>query len=325
MKRLSQHIRKILRQNGSVVLPGMGVLALEYVPAFFDSESSLFLPPEENLFFTENTGVEDDGVLLDSYIRKENGFEELANAMLQEDLAKAQCSLQEAGRLILPGIGSLLLRGDNLVFQSASVNKQTLPKLHISMPAEVWESVAVKTESLSGVDNSVSSSRKRNSDYYYLPIPKKLAKIAACLCLVVIVGLSTIIPVKAPVSSSSTASIVPIAKIKTDAQLAQAPSKVAVEANDDVTTSASNTEGTINSTEEPTGGYYAVIGAFKSQGEVDNYIKSLGSDAPRAQVIDNGRGFKLVTIASSPESAALEQECRSLRTKYPDIWVFHQK
>ena len=323
MNRLALHIISLLRLYDSVALPGFGVLTMKYVPARLDSESYLFLPPFFDLrFFRGDTSF--DSLLIDSYIRKEECSPLEAEEMLTADLTNLSATLDIRGKATLHGLGTFFIEDGKPEFIASLCLNPPLPTLATveedSQETEEKEettqmTVALETaEALETEIEKAPSPYFRHPDYYYIPIHKKLAKIAACLLLVVLVGLAAIIPVNAPKNPPATASILPISVNEQQRADTLAAEPVApVESTDTVAEEVTpkKLEGT----------YHAIVAAFKTHKEVERFIADHPKEAKYLQVIDN-RNFHLISVSADTDRSELEARMPMIRTSYPDAWIY---
>lgn len=184
-------------------------------------------------------------------------------------------------------------------------------------------------------------------DHYYIPIHKTVAKIAACLLLVVMVGLATLLPFGSAEKPSATASILPIEvnkekqpksdsnhefdRVKYTEEKSAPQTKVAERPLE-----ATTEDGTVipgaNSlkthpylqSDSPLDKYYAVVAAMKTDKEVDKFLEMHSSEKSKYTIIRN-KNNKLVTVASANDRSDLDAQMPLIRTDYPDAWVFTVK
>lgn len=351
MTRLASHIMLLLRQYGAVVLPGLGMLRMRHINSIFDKESGLLYPPTDEIDFIANEEIR-DGLLTYSYARKEQSSQEDAANLVEADMRSLQSELLLCGEVNLPGIGTLRKFDGEMEFIPAAESLSFLPKL-IFKP-EMVEAVSEEPEHDSSVTESFAetvtnndSERKynsyRNPRYYYLPIHKGFAKIAACIMLVVVVGISAFQTFTPTTHSSSTASIVPMEVKETpvnkqnttagsDFKLMETAAETPVEKSQPVATqkeaSAVSTQPVKAEPEErliikaeETKEYYAVVAAFKSQAQVEKYISQHPADAGKFKVVKN-KNYNLITVSSSTDKDKMEESMPLIRTSYPGAWIF---
>lgn len=71
MNELDRHISRLLEGNECVILPGLGGFVTTRIPARYDEEKGLFLPPYRQLAFQERLTT-DDGLLVQSYMESDD-------------------------------------------------------------------------------------------------------------------------------------------------------------------------------------------------------------------------------------------------------------
>lgn len=332
MKRLTQHILSLLRLYDTVALPGLGFFRLTYIPARLDMENSLFLPSRFDLDFDPSSEA-NDGLLVSSYIRKEQIGRAEARGMMESDLANLCATLEIRGAADFPGIGTLFLREGDMEFHPHLAFNLELPAISVAKEQEV-ESPSPQEE-ISEIDNPTSFDdetptevevkipegyRYHNPEYFYIPVHKRLAKLAACFLLVVIVGVAAFIPVgthQKPAAPKSAAAIVPFTAVEEPLSL---PAADSVDSTKEVGAilPASDTTRVVYPGDEVANRYYAIVAAFKTRKEVDKFLA--GNTKGRFEVVDNGR-FHLISASSASEKDQLDSQMPLIRVEYPDAWI----
>ncbi|MCH5217269.1 MAG: SPOR domain-containing protein [Muribaculaceae bacterium] len=358
MNRLAFHILSLLRLYDSVALPGLGVFVIHYSPARISEEQARFLPPHFALSFNPDSNTF-DSLLLDSYIRKENLSPAQARAELEADMSALTEALKAHGSVSLLGIGTFSLTSSssisNLSFSPAFALASPLPAIGLKPLVAPVEEEAVQESGQPEATRIEEDSRKprevvrveipenyryRNPAYYYIPIHKQVAKIAACLLLVFIVALAVVLPVGQIQNNSSTASISPIRVCDTssapkatvaplDTLTPIAPDSCAAdtvcttEAVADTVNNGGSNVRTLPSLHKEKA-YYAIVGAFKSEKEVERFLAENHKDRNALEVVKN-RSYYMVAVASAADKAELENNMPLIRTSYPDAWIYAAK
>ena len=349
MERLSRHILSLLRLYDSVALPGFGFLFLKNFPSRFDEESLSLYPPVTDLLFRPSSPVSSDQ-LLASYAGTDGYSKEEAEGSLRADLKSLETELKTLGSVSLPGVGTFVGGGDLFYFVSAYHTDAVLPVLMPTSAAPAYEfeidddpfiddmthellpyeevCVADNSEDFSSEECPVEDRERRvsyrNPDYYYIPIHKTMAKIAACIALVVVVGLVALLPFSPSRKSSSTASIVPIA-VSGDTAAAkntEGPASRKSSATPDSTSTDRLKVAPLNfKEEEDRPAFYAVVAAFKSEAQVQKFISTNKRNEKAFKVISNGN-YHLITVASASSREDLDESLPLIRSEYPDAWVY---
>ncbi len=106
MKKLAQHIELLLRDNDCVILPGFGGFIAHDVPAYYVSEEGLYYPPSRSISF--NAAIKmNDGLLAQSYMKSYQVDYARANYMIDVTIEQLTDTLDEAGSVTLPHIGTI--------------------------------------------------------------------------------------------------------------------------------------------------------------------------------------------------------------------------
>lgn len=337
MERLSLHILSLLRLYGSVQVPGFGVLFLKSFPAVFSAESGEFLPPSSRLLFRPSTRVSEEQ-LLESYARKQRMAHADVLPLLEEDLCRLMAAVNVEGEATLPGLGTFYWRDGYTFFSSLYAPKPVLPVLDLWPPAQEQ---APESELEVELPEALEEEETRQEDpryhyhdprYFYIPIHKTMAKIAASLLLVLVVGAVALIPFGSSTKSSSTASIAPIAVSESvaKAEAEAAPAKVAevpgqkaeAEAKEDSLSGERLKVEPLSFKEtEDEMKYYAVVAAFKSQKQVDQFIASHPQDKNAFKVVNN-TSYNLISVSSTKTQEEMNERLPLIKSQYPDVWVY---
>lgn len=282
MKRLSQHIEYLLHTRRVLTLPGVGSLHIMTRPAEFDQENSIFFPPTQTVVFNPGD-FNDDGVLFNSYLRREGLTYNEAYDLVTDDLDALNELLSSGNPFRIEGIGTLKSteNGFEFINESQGLNDAEtigLNPVHIAGP---------ETEK-----RRKSAGRKRqfNPDYYYIPIHKKFARVAASFLLVALVGLFAIIPMRNATNSTRTAAIVPV---ETKAVVAAEPEKV-----------VENTASEDLYRNDLSDRFLLIIGSFRTQDEADKFMDRNSAAGHPLELIHGPRLY-WVSIASASEKEDL--------------------
>lgn len=164
----------------------------------------------------------------------------------------------------------------------------------------------------------------KNPDYYYIPIHKKLANVAACLLLVVIVWMCTYFPLNPGGTGTPAASIIPIQmdneipiKESVEEQNINPPvENDSLENNEVKQDSAMLIYEDLNKINK----YHAIVAAFKSKTEAENFISNYKNDKQRFDVIKKSK-FYLISAASASDKDSLETNMPLIKSEYPEAWI----
>lgn len=341
MNRLTSHIISLLRIYDTVTVPGLGSFTIKNVPARWDHESLTVYPPSLSIGFSGS--YESEGaLLLQSYINNEGLRPEAAEYELNSDISYLKNQLELLGSAQIEGIGTLTREDDRISFRPAFSLQLPLPEVSIPrieaevLASEPEDAPVPKSVAVEDSFKDRSHYHYHNPNYYYLPIHKKFANIAACLLLVVIVGLVTYFPLQSPNNPHATASMLPISvtppdtPVKMDNDTPIAADTVSAQqdtvAAATVETVEENPVATVTYPEERPAEkkYYAVVAALKTQKEVDRFMADHNNSKAKFNVIQNSR-FNLITVAESDDKAELQANMPLVRAEYPDAWIYSRK
>lgn len=332
MKRLSKHIISLLRSYDKIAIPGLGFFSLEYVPASFDFESLEVAPPRFDLRFF-NGDLDDGNLLVDSYVRKE-GDKDRALVELGNDIRQLEEALNATGGAFLPGLGCFFKGDSELFFDAEFAGNGVLPVLSFHEKAVDEADTA---ESLTPCEEEKEIAipegyRYHKPNYYYIPIHKTAANIAASLLLVLIVAVATLFPMSQPRSASSTAYISPVnIPEKQEMLIPDSVATPAVVEHEDniaykeVAPAADKCEsvGEVKA-EQPKDKCFAIVGAFKSMKKVDTFIAENSDGQNKLETVRNGKQI-LIYVASAPSRDEMQKRLPDIRRQYPDAWIFEKK
>lgn len=121
MNTIAAHLEYLLRKHDCVVLPGLGALLCNYVPAHFDDAAGGVLnPPGRVLAFNELLS-DSDGLLAASIARKEGISYEAGVRRMNEEVEMLRRQLDDCGEFQLGRLGRFCRRDGRLVFVADSL------------------------------------------------------------------------------------------------------------------------------------------------------------------------------------------------------------
>ena len=285
MKRLSQHIEYLLHTRRVLTLPGVGSFHIEPRPAFYDKEAGIFYPPAETVEFTAGD-FNDDGVLFNSYKRREGLSFNQTHDLVSDDLDALSELLVGGLPFKINGVGSLVSENNELRLvkenEDFSGYRIGLEPLNVSCRE--------REHGQSG-ESGRKSNREFNPDYYYIPINKRFARVAASFLLVAIVGLFTVLPLRNGTSSTGTASIVPV------------ETKEAVKVMEKVISPVPEPADT-TLTKETKDKFFLIIGSFTTSEEAERFMGANDKKGFSLEFIP-GKKYCWVSAASAPTKEEL--------------------
>ncbi len=125
-------IANLLRRYPAVQVPGIGVFRIVRMPASYDRERSVYLPPTSRIELTEEHA---DFFPIVNYLQTQRGVDEAtAMNMLDKAVRDLVETITRKGRTLLDGVGYLVADGAALVFQPFDTGAMDVTPL--AMPPE---------------------------------------------------------------------------------------------------------------------------------------------------------------------------------------------
>lgn len=327
MKRDLDHFLDTLEADEEVVLPGLGTFIykedeIDFHPSF---SLNVSLPTIEVQPFAEAVRA----------IAEEESEEEKRMAEEMQLVPASETETQPAAEREIQQIPEAALENVESTIEN---EKAELP--------EASEQENTEREAEDGPYRIPEGYHYHKPEYLYIPIRKTIAKIAASLILVVIVGLTAILPHSSCNNPSSTASILPIEvreqKGRSEASdtAKAAPADTVKEEKAEQTYKrpllATTDEGEVvpgaNSLsttpylqdDTPLKKYYAVVAALRTNKEVERFVEANKEEIHKYKIIRNKK-ISLVTVSSANDRQELENQMPLIRAEYPKAWIFTLK
>lgn len=112
MSRIEKHIEILLLENDCVIVPGLGGFVAHHIPARYDEQEQLFLPPYRTLGFNPLLTV-NDSLLAQSYMETYDVSFPEAIHQIEEEVASIQQTLADEGVFELNDLGKLVSTTEN--------------------------------------------------------------------------------------------------------------------------------------------------------------------------------------------------------------------
>lgn len=106
MQNLANHITELLKNHDCVIIPQFGGFVANYKPAFYNHETSLFVPPGKEISFNEKL-IHNDGLLSQQIMKTEGCTFDLAIERINESLTALKEELKQNQKVIFKGLGTL--------------------------------------------------------------------------------------------------------------------------------------------------------------------------------------------------------------------------
>lgn len=304
MKELISHIEYLLIRHDCVVLPGLGAFIVTYPSNANYSSSQIIKRPQRRIRFNRNI-INDDGLLINSYARKQKiNFEE-ARELVKFDIFKLRKAINLSGKIKIGRLGEILIDSEgNYIFNSSS----DFIDCKILFP-----------------DITLFSSKNnhRKEIPYKIDLKKSTPKIyqfsswVACIAILISISLLIISPLAYEEKPEMT-SILPLEWVKLENRI-KVKEKIAAEKELKKTTYVLDQN---ESKEYGSNKYHLIIAAFKSDKEAEDFIVSAGKDNSLKKI--SSKKFINISIESSDDRQELQRllNSKEIQQKYPQSWIY---
>ena len=337
MLRIITHIERLLLVHDCVIVPGFGGFVLQAVSAVYDEKEHLFNPQRKEIVFNV-TLQHNDGLLSESYMQMYDVNYRTAQLMLEEDVADMKVVLQEDKKLSLGVLGSFSLGMEGQVIfhpgesDAFSVGSYGLVSFNFPQLQPVLaerEEVALLT-------------RKRKKDILYIPVNRKLLRVAAASAAAVALFLLVSTPVKDVNQAAYTASFVPTEMVVKSAPGIKPAEEIASEETIAPEINEVKTERKVAAvapsrevkrqkiTPEPAIAkpnlkmYHIVIASFPTEDQADKYIAGVDRQECKhvSKVVRDGKYRIYADKFDNREQAESYMATLRMNEKYKDAWLF---
>ena len=102
---LSRLFREIVLRDGELILPFMGCIKLEDVPASFSEGGLVVTPPSKKLYF-DNYSLSSNDILINEYAKAREVSRMAAKKALYGEIDQIRQEAEKTGRYTLEGFGT---------------------------------------------------------------------------------------------------------------------------------------------------------------------------------------------------------------------------
>lgn len=301
MTELYLHIAYLIRKHDCVILPTLGAFIAGRRKAVFNADAGVVAPPSMQLMFNASI-TNNDGLLVNSYVRRNNvSFAEAAE-LLEKDIRAVKNQLATEGKVDFPGIGTLTLGGeDNIIFTPECTPTQQAAMLGMT-PMQLSK-IAVKVESESDKEIIPEHIDKplRSDKYYYVAINKTFARVAAIFILVLGVALAVILPQpmnNAGKYAQDCASVIPlVTKVERKNEIKKVEKAIPAKI------------------ENPK--YMLVVGTFTKSSEVERFMKQFSN---KGYSLDSVRCRKYIYVTAAVGNDRLKLQQQIADTAFTSVF-----
>lgn len=340
---LSHQIEYLLLGHDCVVMPGFGAFINVHHAASFDSHKNIWKAPYREIRFNKALSY-DDGLLANSYARKNSVSFEQGRELMRRDIDNLQRELTLQGEVTLGNLGILskndytvtfipLISASRLTrmlgFYDASINSNPTGS---SREKENIKDITsdYATNSKSFIDNNIRITKNERFDItrnYYIAINKTFAKVAACFIILAVTALAVILPLQS-MKQVDKASVVPVERIieGIGAKTAVSPPELIEEANIiKETTDRDNLNNEKSpSTQVQQKKFHAIVATFASEKEAEKFILQYHERGMFKLHVINTPTKSRVSAADSENREELMATMRSpeFQTYFKEAWIW---
>jgi len=310
MENIDIYISDLLYHHECVIVPGLGGLVADPVPASFDEEKNMFFPPSKEIVFNANL-KHNDGLLISHIANVKAVSYEEAGSLVNEFVSDVMQKLKNGEKVLLGKVGELSVEHDGTVVFTPDANENFnadafgLSSFHFN-PHVPYQRKTYR----------MHPSAKRAVHF-------KASHIAAGVAIVA--GLFFFSPeVKNP--SIEQAGTFEFMMPVNNPVLTKEPEKaeVAEQTAEEVT----ETPDAVTSTDISKKRYFIIAGSFKRKDQAENYCNKLRPKQETEPVIiqsSNGR-FRVAVNGFNDKAEAVDA-LKSLRThkQFKHAWILRNK
>jgi hypothetical protein len=133
---IDRHISRLISRHDCVIVPGFGAFLAQRLPAYYNADDKLYLPPRRTLVFTPHVTM-DDALLSTAYMEDYGISHNQATILMQDDVRKLKNELSRKGKVYLGDLGVLSMNIDGVVSFDASENGVDDPENHGFIPLPI--------------------------------------------------------------------------------------------------------------------------------------------------------------------------------------------
>lgn len=184
MNNVIEHIEYLIRRHDCVVIPSWGAFIAHQQAAYYNAESSLYMPPLRQISFNVNVD-HNDGLLTASIARKlDIPFSKAAKIVTQE-VDAMKCQLQTDGEISLGSIGRFVAQSESSLLFEPSDDL-------LRDESRGFSPVEIKPVIEQVIEDEVPAAKNNSRTPRRLGL--KALKIAAAIAVTISVGAAIIIP-----------------------------------------------------------------------------------------------------------------------------------
>jgi len=310
VQELILHIEYLLSVRDCVIIPGFGAFIAFRRDAYIDEESWEVIPPMREICFNASI-TNNDGLLASSISRRNKISYEAAVIEMNRMRDMLRGSLEADGEVSIGNVGVLTTDSGRTSFTPYRSPQAAAMRLGLNI-VRLPSAPAEKTVRLS-IQNDMPKSQ-----YYHLRISRRAVRVAAMIAIVILSGLSLILPYSSvPERVPAKASVIPV-EIPVKKSRFKEAGKKAIPA--DTVKKTSDTVGTAKEKK-----YHLIVATFHSQRDADTFIAQ-NDAAGKLQILKNKKVYRIsVASADSREELLPQLRSREITSRYPGCWIWPVK
>jgi len=169
------HIKDLLLKRDGLVIPGLGSFITENQPSKIDQTEKKLIPPKKQITFNPSITRDDDHILANTLVNKENLSFEDAYETINRQVENIKQELQSNKKYEIPGLGAFTLdENNNIEFSEIKKEHESLGLIEIE--AEPLEQPHLATQKKASTKPRKPSQqkiktpqRKRSHKWYWIP------------------------------------------------------------------------------------------------------------------------------------------------------------
>lgn len=328
MDNLSLHIEFLLLHYDCVVIPDVGAFINVTRPAYYDEVSGIWHPSAREIRF--NSALRhDDGLLSSSYARKYRiGFEE-GRDVLRKDTARLREYLDSDGEVTLGNLGILRKENGSLIFVPFHTAEEWNSLLGYE-PVKVSYLDAGQPELSEAEASSEDSSLARpmrkfdTQKNYYIAVNKIFARCAACLLVVLFIGMWFIHPDFGN-NVVEQANVLPIETIFQERKSQPSPIVVEAKTEERIEAEASEAEDNMKA-QDATQRFQLIVATFKTREEAEKFISSASDSGYELSIVPSSTLIRISAGGADDKETLLEtMRSEKFNSIFKQSWIWEDK
>ena len=111
---IDRHISRLIASHDCVIVPGFGAFLSHRIPAHYNAEEHVFMPPRRTLCFNAQITM-DDALLTTAYMQQYGISYNQAAILMKDDIKKLKKRLSRKGKLYFGELGTLSMNIDGVI------------------------------------------------------------------------------------------------------------------------------------------------------------------------------------------------------------------